>query len=89
MPKRGKRYRDAKSRLSVGDKFPPKDAIKVVKDLSFAKFDETVEVAAKLGVDPRQADQVVRGTVVLPHGTGKEMKKTKPLPTRKAFVIAG
>ena len=74
MPKRGKRYTDAKAKLSTGDKLPPQDAIQVVKDLSFAKFDETVEVAARLGVDPRQADQVVRGTVVLPHGTGKETR---------------
>ena len=74
MPKRGKRYKDAKSKLTTGDKLPPQDAIQAVKDLSFAKFDETVEVAARLGVDPRQADQVVRGTVVLPHGTGKETR---------------
>jgi len=60
--------------LTVGDKLPPQDAIKVVKDLSFAKFDETVEVATRLGVDPRQADQVVRGTVILPHGTGKDVR---------------
>jgi large subunit ribosomal protein L1 len=74
MPRRGKRYRDAKSKLTVGEKFAPKDAIQAVKDLSFAKFDETVEVAARLGVDPRQADQVVRGTVSLPHGTGKDVR---------------
>jgi len=74
MPRRGKRYKDAKARLTVGDKLPPQDAIKVVKDLSFAKFDETVEVATRLGVDPRQADQVVRGTVILPHGTGKDVR---------------
>jgi large subunit ribosomal protein L1 len=74
MPKRGKRYKDAKAKLSVTEKLPPKDAIQAVKDLSFAKFDETVEVAARLGVDPKQADQVVRGTVVLPHGTGKEVR---------------
>jgi large subunit ribosomal protein L1 len=74
MPKRGKRYKDAKSKLTVGGKLPPKDALQAVKDLSFAKFDETVEVAARLGVDPRQADQVVRGTVSLPHGTGKEVR---------------
>jgi len=74
MPKRGKRYTDAKAKLSTGEKLPPQDAIQVVKDLSFAKFDETVEVAARLGVDPRQADQVVRGTVALPHGTGKEVR---------------
>jgi large subunit ribosomal protein L1 len=74
MPKRGKRYRDAKSKLATGDKLPPQDAIQAVKDLSFAKFDETVEVAARLGVDPKQADQVVRGTVALPHGTGREVR---------------
>ena len=60
--------------MTVGEKLPPEDAIQAVKDLSFAKFDETVEVAARLGVDPRQADQVVRGTVALPHGTGKEVR---------------
>jgi large subunit ribosomal protein L1 len=74
MPRRGKRYKDAKSKLTTGDKLPPQDAIQAVKDRSFAKFDETVEVAARLGVDPKQADQVVRGTVVLPHGTGKEVR---------------
>jgi large subunit ribosomal protein L1 len=74
MPRRGKRYKDAKSNLTVGEKLPPQDALKTVKDLSFAKFDETVEVAARLGVDPRQADQVVRGTVALPHGTGKDVR---------------
>jgi large subunit ribosomal protein L1 len=74
MPKRGKRYKDAKAKLTVGDKLTPQDAINVVKDLSFAKFDETVEVATRLGVDPRQADQVVRGTVILPHGTGKDVR---------------
>jgi large subunit ribosomal protein L1 len=61
-------------KLVVGEKLPPEDAIQAVKDLSFAKFDETVEVAARLGVDPRQADQVVRGTVALPHGTGKDVR---------------
>ena len=74
MPRRGKRYKDAKAKLTVGDKLSPQDAIKVVKELSFAKFDETVEVATRLGVDPRQADQVVRGTVILPHGTGREVR---------------
>lgn len=74
MPKRGKRYKDAKAKLTVGDKLSPQDAIKVLKDLSFAKFDETIEVATRLGVDPRQADQVVRGTVILPHGTGKDVR---------------
>lgn len=74
MPRRGKRYKDARAKLSIGDTLPPKDAIKILRDLSFANFDETVEVATRLGVDPRQADQVVRGTVILPHGTGKEIR---------------
>jgi len=74
MPKRGKRYKDAKSQLTVGEKLPPQDALRAVKDLSSAKFDETVEVVARLGVDPRQADQVVRGTVSLPHGTGRDVR---------------
>ena len=74
MPRHGKRFKDAKSKLTVGEKLPPKDAIQTVKDLAYAKFDETVEVAARLGVDPRQADQVVRGTVSLPHGTGKDVR---------------
>jgi large subunit ribosomal protein L1 len=74
MPRRGKRYTDARSKLTAGEKFPPQEALQAVKDLSFAKFDETVEVAARLGVDPRQADQVVRGTVSLPHGTGRDVR---------------
>jgi len=74
MPRRGKRFKNAKATLSPGTKFPAKEAIEAVKDIAFAKFDETVEVAARLGVDPRQADQVVRGTVVLPHGTGRAVR---------------
>ncbi len=54
--------------------YPIPDAVALVKDSSFAKFDETVDVAVNLGVDPRHADQVVRGTVVLPHGTGKSVR---------------
>ncbi|MDE3005493.1 MAG: 50S ribosomal protein L1, partial [Gemmatimonadota bacterium] len=49
----------------------PDDALKLVRELATAKFDESVDVATRLGVDPRKADQLVRGTVVLPHGTGK------------------
>ena len=74
MPKHGKRYKDAKAKVAVGERFLPEEALRAVRDLSFANFDETVEVAARLGVDPRQADQVVRGTVALPHGTGKEVR---------------
>ena len=89
MPRHGKRYKDAKSKLTVGEKFPPSDAIQVVKDLSFAKFDETVEVAARLGVDPRQADQVVRGTVSLPHGTGKDVRVLDILETVEGSIKIG
>jgi large subunit ribosomal protein L1 len=53
---------------------PPDDAVRLVKELASAKFDESVDVATRLGVDPRQADQLVRGTVVLPHGTGKSVR---------------
>ncbi len=74
MPKRGKQFRDAKAQVPAGVKFEPGDAVQMVKDLAFAKFDETVEIAASLGVDPRKADQIVRGTVVLPHGTGKTVR---------------
>jgi large subunit ribosomal protein L1 len=74
MPKRGKSYRTAKTRVPAGMKVSYPEALELVKDLSFAKFDETVDVAASLGVDPRKADQIVRGTVVLPHGTGKSVR---------------
>jgi large subunit ribosomal protein L1 len=74
MPKRGKKFREAAARVPEGESFPPADAVALVKNLSFARFDESVEVAVRLGVDPRHADQVVRGTVVLPHGTGKSVR---------------
>jgi large subunit ribosomal protein L1 len=74
MSRTGKKYAAARAGLPAGAKFAPDEAVKLVKSLSFAKFDETVDVAARLGVDPRQADQLVRGTVVLPHGTGKAVR---------------
>ena len=74
MTQLGKRFAAARSAVPVGVKFAPDEAVKLVKELAFAKFDETVEIAARLGVDPRKADQVVRGTVVLPHGTGKTVR---------------
>ena len=74
MAKSGKKFADAKDQVPVGVTFAPDEALQVVQDLAFAKFDETVEVAARLGVDPRKADQIVRGTVVLPHGTGKTVR---------------
>lgn len=74
MPSHGKSYASARGRVPAGVKFEPREALQLVKDLSFAKFDETVEVATRLSVDPRKADQIVRGTVVLPHGTGKTVR---------------
>jgi len=74
MATRGKKFRAAVSRVDRARQYPIPDAVGLVKDSSFAKFDETVDVAVNLGVDPRHADQVVRGTVVLPHGTGKSVR---------------
>ncbi len=71
MPKHGKKFREAQTRVSDNGNLAPDEAVDLVKQISFAKFDETVEVAVRLGVDPRHADQIVRGAVVLPHGTGK------------------
>jgi large subunit ribosomal protein L1 len=73
MKTHGKKFRAASERRKVGVPYEAKKAIEIVKQMAFAKFDETVEVAIRLGVDPRHADQVVRGTVVLPAGTGKTM----------------
>jgi large subunit ribosomal protein L1 len=75
MAKRSKRYQKAAARIEPGRKYPLDEAIRtLVAEDGKAKFDETVELAVKLGVDPRQADQNVRGTVVLPHGTGKSVR---------------
>jgi large subunit ribosomal protein L1 len=74
MQTHGKKYRGASERRKIGTAYDAKKGIELVKQMAFAKFDETVEVAIRLGVDPRHADQVVRGTVVLPAGTGKTMR---------------
>lgn len=76
MPKHGKRYEKAAGQVPDRDNpfGDPGDALGLVKQAATAKFDESVEVAVRLGVDPRHADQVVRGTVVLPHGTGKPVR---------------
>ena len=71
MPDRGKRYQEAAKKVEKVQNAEPADAIAGVKDAASAKFDETVEVAVRLGVDPRHGDQMVRGTTSLPHGTGK------------------
>ena len=74
MAKRGKRYQALLEKVDRTREYTPEEAIALVKQLATAKFDETVEVALKLGVDPRHADQQVRGTVVLPKGTGKAVR---------------
>ena len=74
MPAVGKKFQAAESRVDRTRVYSLAEAVALVKGAAFAKFDETVDVAVRLGVDPRHADQVVRGTVVLPHGTGKKVK---------------
>lgn len=79
MTKQGKKHQDAIKQVELNTQYEPVEALELLKKLSKVKFDETVEVAIKLGVDPRHADQQVRGAVVLPHGTGK---------TRRVLVFA-
>jgi large subunit ribosomal protein L1 len=74
MRTHGKKFRTAAEKRDIAMQYEPRKAIELVKSSAFAKFDETVEVAVRLGVDPRHADQVVRGTVVLPAGTGKTVR---------------
>jgi large subunit ribosomal protein L1 len=69
--KRGKNYDNAAKKFDADEVFTPVQAVRLAKDTNTAKFDATVEVSMRLGVDPRKADQMVRGTVNLPHGTGK------------------
>ncbi|MCP4434379.1 MAG: 50S ribosomal protein L1 [Actinomycetia bacterium] len=70
----GKRYRDATQRFDRDREHTPTEAIELIRSLASAKFDETVELTLRLGVDPRKADQMVRGTVALPSGTGKDVR---------------
>jgi large subunit ribosomal protein L1 len=74
MKTSGKKFRAAVATVDRARAYSLSEAVALVKGASFAKFDETVDIAVRLGVDPRHADQVVRGTVVLPHGTGKTVK---------------
>jgi large subunit ribosomal protein L1 len=74
MPKQGKKYLDARSKVNREAKYSLDEAMNLLKETARAKFDETVEVAMRLGVDPKYPDQQVRGSVVLPHGTGKTVR---------------
>jgi large subunit ribosomal protein L1 len=80
MRKHGKKFRAALEKIEAGRKYTLEEGIEKVKEIAFAKFDETVELTMWLGVDPRKADQLVRGTVVLPHGLGR---------SKTVLVIAG
>ncbi len=74
MAHRGKKYAAAKAKLPLGKKYPIDEALRLVKENAFAKFDETVELSVRLGVDPKHADQMVRGAVALPHGVGSTVR---------------
>jgi large subunit ribosomal protein L1 len=74
MSQRGKKYTDSAKRFDRTQAYGPAEAVELVKSLAPAKFDETVELAMRLGIDPRKADQVIRGTVALPSGTGKSVR---------------
>ena len=79
MPRHGKKYREARGKVEPR-MYPLEEALQTVREAAFAKFDETVEIHMRLGVDPKHADQMVRGTIVLPHGTGK---------SKRVLVVAG
>ncbi|MDY6845231.1 MAG: 50S ribosomal protein L1, partial [Thermodesulfobacteriota bacterium] len=74
MVKRSKKYLAMKEKVDRYRMYDTKEAIDLAKEVAYAKFDETLEVSMNLGVDPRHADQIVRGAVVLPHGLGKEVR---------------
>src|SRR5205809_4189392 len=80
MRKRGKKFAAARAQIAVDRTYSIEEAIPLVQKVKYVKFDETVELALRLGVDPKHADQMVRGTVVLPHGLGK---------SKRVLVIAG
>lgn len=74
MAKRGKKYLEARAKVDRVKRYPLREAVELLKELAYAKFDETVDLAVRLGVDPRKPEEMVRGSVVLPHGTGKEVR---------------
>ena len=74
MPKHGKKYAAAAAKVEAGKLYTPKEAVELIKEVSFAGFDETIEATFRLGVDTRKADQNIRGSISLPHGTGKTVR---------------
>jgi len=74
MKKHGKKYLAAAAKVNIDELYAPAEAMKLVKETAYTKFDSTVEVHLRMGLDPRQADQLVRGVVVLPHGLGKTVR---------------
>ncbi len=74
MPKHGKKYLEAAKKIDRTREYSPRDALELVKETAYANFDETVELHIRTNLDPRKADQQLRGTVVLPHGTGKQVR---------------
>ena len=83
MPRHGKKYREASSRYDKQAAYAAPEALELVKSLAPANFDESVEVVFVLGIDPKKADQLVRGTVSLPHGTGKDVRVAVFAPADK------
>jgi large subunit ribosomal protein L1 len=91
MAQKSKAYRAAAEKIEAGKFYTPAEAVALAKETGSAKFNSTVEVALKLGVDPRKADQMVRGTVILPHGTGKTARVIvfATGPAAEAAIAAG
>jgi large subunit ribosomal protein L1 len=74
MAKKGKKYSEARSKMDRNKRYELKEGVELLLETAYAKFDEGVDLAIRLGVDPKKADQMVRGTAVLPHGTGKKVR---------------
>src|SRR5438046_6625712 len=90
--KRSKRFKKAQELVDKSKAYPLKSAVELLAKLPKAKFNETIDLAFRLGVDPKQSDQMVRGTVPLPHGSGKSVKVlvfAKPGPAADAAKAAG
>ncbi|MBN1256059.1 MAG: 50S ribosomal protein L1 [Deltaproteobacteria bacterium] len=74
MSKAGKKYHEAKSKIDRNKRYTLEEALHILPETSYVRFDESIDIAIRLGVDPKKPDQMVRGTVALPHGTGKEVR---------------